>query len=287
MTHCEKPAIRVASLVTRYLTRPPERTHVALADQLDWLSAEVVDQLSQVLTVGDEAPVYLCSTILSKFVTGSRTDWASFRVGIERAVDARVRGLALAYQCAGWGFVLRFAARHTGARAVVISIVDTDVHDLLTRSYEKAIGRIGFSVTTVRLDLTPGCELPCCGGALGGLGFTRFLHQVRAMHQQHGTLPTFLPFLPQGLDGVARRLLKESLAPNRHDELGHVFGADPWIALADWRARERPDSPRDVLLGSTAHDGYYAICRFSVDPLTRIEIRPSDSVHRTPARIAA
>ncbi len=270
-----RPA-RVLHIGSRRIVRPLLGDEADFRQRFDWLRSEVAEQLADALTGGpDTQPFHLvCSTVLSKVASGRPAHASAFSDAIEERTGLRPSGLIQGYQCTSWGYALRFAARHTAHRWLLLSIVDADLHDMMTAGYEDVIGRIGFGVTTLSLDLSQPTETPRCDGPFANHGFIDLLHAVRAQHRQHGALPTFMPFLPEGLAGVARRMLGDSLGPNRHDHYGHTFGSDPWIGLAEWLQRERPDAERDVLLGAFAYDGYYTAGRVCVGPVTRVVLLP-------------
>ena len=157
---------------------------------------------------------------------------------------------------------------------MLFSIVDADLHDLMSRGYEEVIGGIGFGVTTIAIELDAWPELPQCDGPFANHGVTDLLHAVRDQHKRHGALPTFMPFVPDELATLSRRMIGDSMAPNRHDHYGHIFGSAPWIGVAEWLQRERPAETCDVLLGAFAYDGYTTVGRMRVGPFTHVDLRP-------------
>lgn len=266
---------RVLQITSRRIVQPLLGAEASFEQRLDWLEREVADQLCVTLPSfeGERPLSLLCSTTLSKLVSGCETRSRSMLDVVESRVGLRPAGLLEAYQCAGWGFALRFAAGQTRYRRLLLSIVDHDLHDFVTAGYEAEIGRIGFGVTTVSLDLEGADEWPSCDGPAPNHGFMDLLHAVRAHQKRTGPVPVFLPFLPEGLAGMARGIVGETLRPNRHDHYGHVFGSDPWIGLAEWLQSERLDAERLVTLGAFAYDGYFTLGSLRVDAQTQVELR--------------
>jgi len=268
---------RVHRIATRRIERPLLGAAAGFRERLDWLTGEIGDQLADVLAQPvDDRPLNLvCSTTLSKMVSGWRGNAATLFDRIEARTGLRPAGLLEGYQCAGWGFAARYAATHTDHRWLTLSIVDADLHDLMAAGYEDVIGGIGFGVTTVSLELERGAAPPLCAGPAPYHGFTDLLHAVRACQKRSGPVPTFLPFLPAGTASIAKRMVGDSLAPNRHDCYGHTFGSDPWIGLAEWLQATPPEAGQQVLLGAFAYDGYYTLGSAQVGPDTRVDLRPA------------
>ncbi|MGJ7510352.1 hypothetical protein [Variovorax sp. GT1P44] len=271
----DRPLVKLHAITHARVVGPLLGDEACFEDRLAWLRDEVGDQAVRVsVAMGGGSRMHLvCTSMLSKVVTG----WDRYRQGFIDALTAqcgdRPAGLVQAYQCAGWGYAIRFAAQHTDCRWLTLTILDVDLHELFSREYEVNLGTIGCGVTTVGLELPSGLVPPDCDGPLPNHGFTDMLHALRARRRATGPVATFLPFMPEGLDGIARRSVGDCLAPNRHADYGHCFGADPWIGVLE-RLRAQPQAvPERVTLGSFAFSGYYAICDVQVGPWTSVELR--------------
>jgi len=259
------PRVRVA--LHRRTQTPLLAAGAPFGARLRWLGDEACAQLRQALDVlGRPAALHLvCTTSLSKAFS-TRPDHQRALLGRLRRQGALQGGALLqAYQCAGWGWALRFALTHTDSRFLVLSIIDADLHDYWTAGFEPLIGRLGYGVSTVALELPPGAESPRCEGPFANRGFTDLLHAVRAIHRRCGRTPTFLPFLTEGLSAIANRTLgADLLAPNRHDHYGHAFGADPWIGLIEHLQAHPAAQDSTVTLGAFAYDGYFTLANLQV-----------------------
>lgn len=278
----EGPVARVRHISSRRILSPLLDDDATFEDRLDWMTSEIGDQLADALALPvDERPLNLmCTTTLTKMVSGRRDNAQTLFDRVQARTGLRPAGLLEGYQCAGWGFAVRFAARHTDHRWLVISIVDADLHDMIVTGYENVIGSIGFGVTTVSLELNGTGQFPLCAGPAPNHGFTDLLHAVRAQQRRTDPVPTFLPFLPEGLAGIARRTVGNTLGPNRHDHYGHTFGSDPWIGLAEWLQTHQPAAEQEVTLGAFAYDGYYTMGNVCVGPGTRVDLR-EDCISRS------
>lgn len=264
----------LAALHTR-IVRPLIGREASFDERAAWLRGEVCRQLSEAMaTAPDERWLHMvCSTCLSPMFTGWQHNATAWADQVHAHCGVRPVALLRPYECAGWGYALRFAGTHTGGGHVALSIVDADLHDVIATAYERVIGRIGFGVTTLGLHLPPQPELPRCGGPFPNHAFNEFLHAVKALHRQHGRTPTFIPFLPAGFAGVAERMIgTDMLGPNRHAFYGHTFGADPWIGLIEWLQAHPLQHRRAVTLGAFAYDGYFTAGNLAVSPATRVAL---------------
>ncbi|WP_374562577.1 hypothetical protein [Ideonella sp.] len=272
----QRPLPRVqAALHTRIVA--PFGGHASTAPQrMGWLADEVCAQLDEVRATTPEAHWnhILCTTCLSPMLTGWPQHAEGFSARIASHSGIRPLALLQAYQCAGWGYALRFAGQQAGAQRLAISIVDADIHEAVSSAYVAAIGRIGFGITTLGLELPAGAALPRCGGPFPNRAFNEFLHAVKASHRERGRVPTFIPFLPEGFAGVAERMIgTDNLWPNRHEDYGHTFGADPWIGLIEWCRAHPSAESRDVTLGAFAYHGYFTLCSFEVPASIQLALR--------------
>lgn len=251
------------------------------ARRMAWLADEAGALLARAHATGPTADwlALTCTTCMSPMLTGRNDHCDAFDARVAQRSGLRNAGWLQAYECAGWGFALRFAGSLGGARHVALAIVDADLHDAISGSFERAIGAIGFGITALAIELPDGAALPTCGGPHANRGFTEFLHAIRASHRANGRRMTFLPFLPTEFAGVAERLIGcDTLGKNRHDTYGHAFGADPWIGLVEWFEATRPTQAQTVTVGAFAYDGYFACCDIVVPPtlLTALRVERFD-----------
>jgi hypothetical protein len=260
--------------------RAPFGGHAAHAQQrMDWLADEVCAQLEEVRATAPTASWQhiICTTCLSPMLTGWPEHAEGFTARIEAHTGLHPMALLQAYQCAGWGYALRFAGHQAPSQRLAISIVDADIHEAVSSAYVAAIGRIGFGVTTLGIELPASAVLPRCGGPLPNRAFNEFLHAVKTSHRERGRVPTFIPFLPEGFAGVAERMIgTQNLWPNRHDDYGHTFGADPWIGLIEWREAHPAVDAQTVTLGAFAYHGYFTLCSFEVPASIHVALREFD-----------
>jgi len=224
-------------------------------------------QLDQARERSGQQPqaVFLLSTLLPFAVAVPGPGQRALLDGVESRCGLRPQAIVNAYLCAGWGFLLRFLMGQTALRRVALCLVDVDLIGLEWNLEHPVIGRSGFGFSTLLLDLPEGpASAPVCSGPHAHSGFNDLVLALRQHQARHGAVPTFIPFLQQPLAGTAERILAPgSLGANRHAELGHCFGADPWIGVIDWCAArpERKAAEQEVLLGAVAFNGYCSHAR--------------------------
>jgi len=180
-----------------------------------------------------------------------------------------------AYMCTGWGYALRWLSRYTNARFAVICIVDVDVHDLSLNRLDDQIGKLGFGITTLLVQLPADAQITAnTDGPYPESAFKEFIRAVKIHNAAHRPSVTFLPFFGPALSAIAAKVLaSETLASNRYDTYGHCFGADPWIGLIEWFEANPLQSLTNITAGGVALPGYYTVCDIGVSPRTLLGIR--------------
>ena len=240
---------------------------VRMSERLDTAANIVAAQAGMIAAkyAGADFQHIVCSTYLSQGFTAVPARTEAFGERVEAASGRPLTAICHTYECAGWGFALRFLSRHTKETCVLLSIVDLDLCELQWTEHHPLIGKSGFGITTLLLTLPKDWSASgLCAGPYPDSGFRQFIRAFRDYVPQPGQPPIFGPFLRDDLHMIAERLLgDEALSPNLHDRYGHCFGADPWIALVKWlQDNERPASA--VTLGSLAFNGYFSICSVEV-----------------------
>ncbi len=270
-------AIRAASYWRILPPFLPQRAE--LTEKIDSLGRCIGVQVDHLCRdIGEPIDYLLCSTHLSLSVSMNSQRSAQFLDAIERHCGRRPLGIIQTYECVGWGYALRFLARHARSRLALVSIVDIDFHGFNWYAYNPAVGVSGFGVTTLLVDLDSCCaESVMTDGPYPNSAFKEFIRSVRGYHVEMGRRPTFIPFLREDLGQVAERLIgKDVLTPNRNAELGHCMGSDPWIGLIDWVRNERPRRHQTVLACAFAYNGYYTIAPVVVDAGTFVDMQTID-----------
>jgi hypothetical protein len=225
----------------------------------------------------------VCTTNLTPLVIGDPALSARFLDGIGRACGLRPAAILAAYECAGWGYALRFYARHTEARRVLVTIVDVDLHNYSLLTSDMYWGRSGYGATTLLLDLPRDEALNVVTGwaphtrtgwgnhirAFANLGHAIKIRQLAG--ERHFVSAPFLP--PEVRQTLERIVASDRLFPNRLATYGHCFGSDPWIGVIEWLHANAPTGEEKVIVASLAHNGYHTMCDVVVSSATTIELK--------------
>ncbi len=200
----------------------------------------------------------LCSTTLGEAFSWGRASWQDTATHLQQGLEVEVVFMD-AYECASWGFALRFLATFTQAPRIFISIVDVNVLGLTRWDHNDSWGRSGFTVTTVVFDRCGEDNLGLWLGSTGA-GLSEFGMIIRRKVKEIGSLSIALPYGPDRAWRVLTSGLQNySLLKNGYDKWGHCFGGDPWIAIAeDLSALHNPGEQR-YLSCSLALRGYYSL----------------------------
>lgn len=249
-----------------------------VADALGAAIAAQIDRATEGMDPASIGATFVVSTMLDMPVTAGWLRWPDVAAAARRARAAPETFLN-AYECASWGFALRYAMRllPPGAR-VVVAIVDVNVLDLEYWKANPNWGTSGFGIGAVVFRLS-GEDALHCAFARTASGYGEFcLDLRRAMAESAGTV-ALAPWFPAPIAAMYDRLVDRArLLPNRNDVWGHSFGCDPWIGLIEHVTGAYPDAPpapdARYLATSIALSGYWAFAEVAANPAGRFEIAP-------------
>jgi hypothetical protein len=217
------------------------------------------------------------STMLDMPFTSGWMRWSDVAAQAARYTRSPPQNSVCGYECASWGYVLRYARRHTRPAApyVVLTICDANVFNLSYWYENPSWGHSGFGVATVVLcNEGHGLELVQCRMSKSAHAFGEFCLELRNLMASDTSILVSPPYFPENIAALYHRLLPvERLLPNRHAQYGHSFGADPWIALIEQR-RNKLDRPGDRFLAtSIALSGYWCMAEVALHPAGRFLIQ--------------
>lgn len=223
---------------------------------------------------------FVCSTVLSGLCPQSVSSDVLLD-GMEGPCGHRPAAMLRAYECSGWGYALRYFAQHTEAREVLISIVDADLHRSSMFELDGLWGRSGFGVTALLFTLPERRDLSLTIGRSdrrpGTWGsdtraFANLVHAIRQRRARPEQQMIFVHFMAKHIRGALDHIVgTERISPNRFNELGHCFGADPWIGLIDWAQGRSLAAPASVTAASLSNNGYHTLCDVTLTAQTRTE----------------
>ncbi|MBV8753544.1 MAG: hypothetical protein JO309_01550 [Pseudonocardiales bacterium] len=207
------------------------------------------------------------STMLDMPFTSGWITWPEIADNARQHTRCPPENFVTAYECASWGYVLRYAKScKLAAPYVVVTILDLNVFDLSYWRASPMWGHSGFGVATVVLRCSTD-DFIYCQTSKSSNAFGEFCFDLRNVMAKDATLLACPPFFPPNIAVLYDRLLPtERLLPNRNADYGHSFGADPWIALIEQR-RAGLDRPGDVFLAtSIALSGYWCFAEVRLHP---------------------
>jgi len=169
------------------------------------------------------------------------------------------------YECANWGYLLRYLQRQPDTQNILMLILDVNLPYFEASIYNAAWERSGFGLTILNLTLNPGPEDHLLlGHTKTENGYFEFLRGIKSFADKFPDLRLSMPFFP----AAQRRLLAQSFGaralPDRHDEYGHCFGSDPWIGLIRHLKADPSARRSDLITASFALGGYYCAARVSL-----------------------
>ncbi len=209
-------------------------------------------------------PHIVCSTTLGETLSWTGLSWNSLQsiAGFKR-FDGDFGVFVDAYECASWGYAIRFARGVLGAQRVLLSIVDGNLLDLAYWKSSSDWGVSGFVSTQLALELGEVRESQCQTGFCAG-GMAEFAMHVRRAAGQAEEARVAIPFCPPRTRSMFARALKRSkLTEDLYYLHGHCFGSDPWMGIA-YDNDQSPLSAKIYLACSLALRGYFAIYRINL-----------------------
>lgn len=262
--------LRLARAAFTRFSRPLLSTSAALEQLSPALAEAVGRQVAHCLTGYDGPPPdrhFLCSTIMDLPFANRLIDWRTLQQQMRRYTDATPDTLVNAYECASWGYCLRQAliAPQPVSR-VMCTIVDLNLMALSFWQQNPNWGASGFGIATLLFNVEPGAAKHLNVGVAKSANFiAEFSIAVRHCLEEKAACKLALPFFPEQVTQLFQRLLPQAdTLPDLHPQLGHCFGADPWISLIE-HAKEARDGQR-FLATSVALNGYWAMADVSLEP---------------------
>lgn len=230
--------------------------------------ADVTNKVTQGLAPEDVYTHLTCSTIIDLPFAGELLNWNDMRQRIGGLTPFPPEVLVSAYECAAWGYALRYAAqRQRQAPYIVVTIADINMMNLTGWNGNEAWGHSGFGIASLLLELPQQAgEAIVVGNGKGGLPIADFTMNIRKEMTQRPDRMLALPFFPKVVTDMLYRMLAGSpILPDLHPRVGHCFGADPWLSIIEHMNSDAADKGR-YLASSMALAGYWTIAQIDASP---------------------
>lgn len=232
----------------------------------------------QIASVGASMPCnaepaghILCSTLIRECFSFDHIPWSRVRDGLhEYAGRFTPTVFVNAYECASWGYILRYYfLKNPAARCVMITIADVNLYNFSLWDEEQIWGRSGYGCCTMLIEKAEETSADLVTGFSRGSNIImEFAIAIRKAAQEGTDRIVALPFFPANVRGIMDTVLKgRRLTRNGHARWGHSFGSDPWIAILD-SVGTMPDMRRveKFTACSLAFNGYYSLLDIDVPP---------------------
>ena len=153
------PAFRVHTVAYRRTETPFVASQVSLEDAALMLGQWVGDEACRHASAAGPIDDYVVSsTVLSQFLADGSPHARYFQDEIATHYGRRPDWITNAYECTGWGFILRYMqkkAQFNGRRRLLLQIVDTDIHNFTYWLGNNRWGKSGFGICTLVIDVIP------------------------------------------------------------------------------------------------------------------------------------
>jgi hypothetical protein len=208
---------------------------------------------------------FVVSTMLDLPFTSGWIDWEMIRPHTQRPHTPAFDSFVSAYECASWGYCLRYAKRFLMPdQYVAISVLDLNVFDLSYWHANPNWGNSGFGLATLLFRLS-GEDRVECHIAKSINGFGEFCLDMRRCSQEDAGLTLIPPFFPHNIAAMYTKLIAEDRRlPNLTEEHGHCFGSDPWLALIQRYGAGLIGADERFLAASVALNGYWCFAEIQL-----------------------
>jgi len=211
---------------------------------------------------------FVTSTVLTSALNRANPSWQGLSKAIHRQLGQVPLCYINAYECTGWGYILRLMRQlELSGQPVLISILDVNAFDMTCWNQHEQWGDSGFGLMTLLLrntvDDVEAAEQLQISASTGTNPFNHFALTVRKQLMTDETLCAAMPFFPRTTQALFDRILANfpHLA-DRHPQWGHCFGSDPWLSiLLSHREGYDFNQHSQILTCSLAYSGYFSLAR--------------------------
>lgn len=252
-----------------------------LLQAIQLLGKKVAEEAAVCIRLNPHIDDYvLSSTILSPLLMDSSEYAELFRKTISQHAGRAVDWFTHAYECSGWGYVMRHVhakAKAEGAntRRLLLQIVDVDVHCFTYWRANGKWGNSGFGICTILIDVyTSDAPELIVGAATQANAMVQMGRALRDFRNTRESVPVAVPFFREPERKVLTKCIGDAqMQADGYLDFGHSFGSDPWISVL-LKATEPDERSFDrSIINSLALNGYFSIAEveFSKDALFRLE----------------
>lgn len=245
------------------------------------LGALLADQLAQASEGIDRSKIrrnFVVSTMLDLPFTSGWLKWPEIAQAARAASPEDLPdfdNFVSSYECASWGYCLRYAAQELEpGEMVAISVLDINILNLSYWEGNSNWGKSGFGLATIVLTLDEETGITC-NIAKSINAFGEFCLDMRSRAQTETDSLLVPPFFPHDIASMYTKLVpEERRTQNLTDTWGHCFGSDPWVGLIEEVRAGGDWAGQTYTATSVALNGYWVLARLRLNPAGRFEILP-------------
>ena len=266
------PAFRLHTVAYQRTETPFVSPQVSLVDAALALGQRVGDEACRYAR--DAGPIddyVVSSTVLSQFLADGSPHASYFQDAIATHYGRRPDWITNAYECTGWGFILRYMQRKaqlSGRRRLLLQIVDADIHNFTYWLGNNRWGKSGFGICTLVIDVIPEPkDMLVIGTSSQANALLQLGRNLRSFTESRPGLGIAVPFFPE----MSRRALfkcfdTSSVHADHYQRFGHCFGSDPWLSLLGELGAGSAHTGSDCIVSSLAMNGYFSIAQITLAP---------------------
>ena len=266
------PAFTVHTLAYLRTETPFVSPQVSLEDAALALGQRVGDEAYRYAS--DAGPIddyVVSSTVLSQFLADGSPHADYFQKAIATRYGRRPDWITNAYECTGWGFILRYIqgkAQFNGRRRLLLQIVDADIHNFTYWLGNNRWGKSGFGICTLVIDVIAEAQnMLFIGTASQANALLQLGRGLRSFTESRPGLGIAVPFFPE----MSRRALFKCVDTacvhaDHYQRFGHSFGSDPWLSLLGELGAGSAHPGSDCIVSSLAMNGYFSIAQVTLAP---------------------
>lgn len=240
------------------------------------LSAQLADTV-QDIDPGRIKRNFVVSTMLDLPFTSGWLAWADIAAATrdQPAHLPRFDNLIAGYECASWGYCLRYALKELEpGDMIAISILDINVMNISYWHSNPNWGNSGFGLATFVLTAAQDNHVEChIAKSINAFG--EFCLDLRRLSKERPQMRIVPPYFPSDIAAMYTKIVpQEHRTENLVQDWGHCFGSDPWVGLIEEVARGNAWQDTPYVATSVALNGYWTFADVKLNPTGRFAILP-------------
>lgn len=214
---------------------------------------------------------FLCSTMIELPFSSGDINWPSIAKTLLSLGRHQPQSFINAYECASWGYALRYCLNQSKNKYLLVSILDANFYEFEFWKFNQHWEKSGFGITSVLLEVTETItdELVISATTTSN-SMAEFATQVRRLAARKEDVTLAMPFFPKEIQQMFNKLLNgQARLPDLHTEWGHCFGSDPWLSMLCHSLQEKVKTSKRIMACSYALNGYYSLADVLLTPETK------------------